>query len=53
MSYFESVAPIRFEDSQSENSLAFHHYNPDQVILDKRLEEHLRIAASNSVWRMR
>ncbi|WP_035053845.1 xylose isomerase [Andreprevotia chitinilytica] len=45
MSYFESIAPIRFEGTETTNPLAFRHYNADQLILGKRMDEHLRIAA--------
>ncbi len=31
--------------AQISNPLAFRHYNPDELVLGKRMEEHLRFAA--------
>lgn len=42
--FFDLVEKIRFEGPQSTNPLAFRHYNPDEVILGKRMEDHLRLA---------
>jgi xylose isomerase len=44
MSIFSALAPIRFEGPQSDNPLAFHHYDRDRLVLGKRMEEHLRFA---------
>ncbi|SOH95081.1 xylose isomerase [Monaibacterium marinum] len=46
MSYFEGIAPIAFEGADSDNPLAFHHYNPDEIVMGKRMEEHLRFAVA-------
>jgi len=46
MSYFDDIAPIAFEGPDSANPLAFHHYDPDEVVLGKRMEEHLRFAVA-------
>lgn len=43
--YFENIDKIAFEGLQSDNPLAFHHYNPDEVVLGKSMKEHLRFAA--------
>ena len=44
MSYFEHIPSIRYEGLQSDNPLAFHHYDRAKKVLGKTLEEHLRIA---------
>ena len=44
--FFKELKPIQYEGSESNSSLAFHHYNPDEIILGKRLEEHLRFAVA-------
>jgi xylose isomerase len=44
-SYFDKVNKINYEGSNSNNDLSFHYYNPDEIILGKRMEEHLRFAA--------
>ncbi|MDF9304299.1 xylose isomerase [Tritonibacter mobilis] len=51
--FFGDVSKITFEGADSTNPLAFRHYNPDEVILGKRMEEHLRFATCywhNFVW---
>lgn len=41
---FGDIAPIRFEGPESENPLAYRYYNKDQMVLGKRMEDHLRMA---------
>ena len=43
--YFENIKPIQYEGPESDNDLAFHYYNPEEVILGKTMAEHLRFAA--------
>ncbi|HEV6965463.1 xylose isomerase [Roseateles sp.] len=52
-SYFQHIAPIRYEGADSPNELAFKHYDKDRLVLGKRMEDHLRFAACywhNFVW---
>jgi xylose isomerase len=43
--FFTDVSePIRFEGLDSANPFAFKVYDPDRMVLGKRMEEHLRIA---------
>ena len=42
--FFGDIKPIRYEGEGSDNPLAYRHYNPDEVVLGKRLEDHLRFA---------
>ena len=42
--FFGNLRPIPYEGPDSDNPLAFRHYNPDEVVLGKRLEDHLRFA---------
>ena len=44
MSYFEHIPAVRYEGPQSDNPLAFHHYDRTKRVLGKTLEEHLRLA---------
>ncbi|WP_434112569.1 xylose isomerase [Paraburkholderia caffeinilytica] len=44
MSYFEHIPEIRYEGPQSDNPLAYRHYDKSKRVLGKTLEEHLRIA---------
>ena len=41
---FGDIAPIKFEGPDSENLLAYRYYNKDQMVLGKRMEDHLRMA---------
>jgi xylose isomerase len=42
--FFAGVDAIRYEGPDSPNPLAFHYYDPDRVVLDKTMKEHLRAA---------
>ena len=42
--FFDGIAPIAYEGADSTNPLAFHHYNPDEIVMGKRMEDHLRFA---------
>ena len=44
--FFSSVPSVLYEGSASSNPMAFHQYNPDEVILGKSMREHLRFALS-------
>jgi xylose isomerase len=46
MAYFDKVNRIGYEGKQSQNPLAFKHYNPDEIVLGKTMEEHLRFAVA-------
>ncbi|QJR81323.1 xylose isomerase [Alteromonas pelagimontana] len=43
--FFSDISPIKFEGADSTNPLAFKHYNPQEMILGKSMEDHLRFAA--------
>lgn len=43
--FFNGITNIPFEGADSTSPLAFRHYNPDEVVLGKRMEDHLRFAA--------
>jgi xylose isomerase len=42
--YFANIPVIRYEGPDTKNDLAYRWYNKDQVVLGKRMEDHLRIA---------
>ena len=44
--FFEGFSPIKYEGTDSTNPMAFRHYDPDEVVLGKRLEDHLRFAVA-------
>ncbi len=43
--FFPNIPTITYEGADSKNPLAFHHYNPDEIILGKTMKEHLKFAA--------
>ncbi len=45
-SFFDGIAPLSYEGPDSTNPLAFRHYNPDEEIMGKRMEDHLRFAVA-------
>jgi xylose isomerase len=46
MGYFDAIPAIRYEGPTSRNEFAFRHYNPDEVVLGKRMEDHMRFAVA-------
>ena len=44
--FFGSLSKIQYEGPESDNPLAFHHYNPDEVVMGKTLKDHLRFAVA-------
>ncbi len=44
--FFKGIPQITYEGPDSTNEFAFRHYNPDEVLLGKRMEEHLRFAVA-------
>ena len=44
--YFKGIPPIRYEGPTSHNEFAYRHYDPDEMVMGIRLEEHLRFAVA-------
>ncbi len=44
--FFNGINKVKYEGPDSTNPLAFHHYNPDEVVMGKRMEDHLRFAVA-------
>ena len=42
--YFHNIPEIKFEGKDSSNPLCFKYYNEDQIVLGKKMKEHLRFA---------
>ena len=40
--FFKGISPVKFEGAESSNPLAYRHYNRDEMILGKRMEDHIR-----------
>jgi xylose isomerase len=43
--FFKGIAPLAY-DPDAKTDLAFRHYNPDELLMGKRLEDHLRFAVA-------
>jgi xylose isomerase len=44
--FFKDIPAIKYEGTSSTNEFAFRHYNPDEVIMGKRMEDHMRFAVA-------
>ena len=44
--FFGDISRIKFEGADSTNPLAFHHYNADEIVMGKTMEDHLRFAVA-------
>jgi xylose isomerase len=44
--FFGDVTKIKYEGPDSTNPMAFHHYNADEIVAGKRMEDHLRFAVA-------
>ena len=42
--YFPEIGKIKFEGKDSKNPLAFHYYNPEQVVCGKPMKDWLKFA---------
>jgi xylose isomerase len=42
--YFETIAPVKFAGTESNNPLAYRYYDPNRLVLGKTMQEHLRLA---------
>lgn len=44
--FFEDIPKIAFEGAQTANEFAFRHYDADEVVMGKRMADHLRFAVA-------
>ncbi len=44
--FFKNIPAITYQGPSATSEFAFRHYNPDEVILGKRMEDHLRFAVA-------
>ena len=44
--FFKGIEPVRYEGPDTENPLAYRHYDADAIVMGKRLEDHLRFAVA-------
>jgi xylose isomerase len=46
MPAFPEISKIPFEGPKTKNPLAFHHYNPDEIVEGQKMKDHLRFAVA-------
>ena len=44
--YFKGIGDIKFEGKDSKNPLAYKYYRPDEMVLGKKMSEHLKFAVA-------
>ncbi|MDB5588714.1 MAG: xylA [Devosia sp.] len=44
--FFKGISPVKFEGPSSSGALAYRHYNKDEIVLGKRMEDHIRPAVA-------
>ncbi|MCF1743978.1 xylose isomerase [Paradevosia shaoguanensis] len=44
--FFKGISPVKFEGPQSSNPLAYRFYNKDEMVMGKRMEDHIRPAVA-------
>lgn len=44
--FFKDIPQIKFEGPQSDNDYAFRHYDAEEVVMGKKMKDHLRFAAA-------
>ena len=44
--FFGDIKPVKYEGPDSTNPLAYRFYNPDEKVMGKRMEDHLRFAVA-------
>ncbi|PRY78969.1 xylose isomerase [Yoonia maritima] len=44
--FFKNIPAIKYEGPNTDNDYAFHHYNPDEIVMGKPMKDHLRFAAA-------
>lgn len=44
--FFKGLSQVKYEGANSSNPLAFRHYNKDEIVAGKRMEDHIRPAVA-------
>jgi xylose isomerase len=44
--FFKGISPVKFEGPTSTNPMSFRYYNKDELVLGKRMEDHIRPAVA-------
>ena len=44
--FFHGIPKCTFEGTKTNNEFAFRHYDPNEMVMGKRMEDHLRFAVA-------
>ncbi len=44
MEFYKDIKKVKYEGSKSKNPFAFKYYNPDEVVLGKKMKDHLKFS---------
>ncbi|KRA95794.1 xylose isomerase [Devosia sp. Root685] len=44
--FFKGISQVKYEGPNSKNALAYRHYNKDEIVAGKRMEDHIRPAVA-------
>ena len=44
--FFKDIPKVKYTGADSQDVFVFRHYNPDEMLLGKRMEDHLRFAVA-------
>ncbi|MEP2641443.1 xylose isomerase [Roseobacter sp.] len=44
--FFADISPVKYAPDAPADTLAYRHYNPDEIVAGKRMEDHLRFAVA-------
>jgi len=44
--FFNGISPVEYKGAESSDPLSYRYYNPDEIVLGKRMEEQLRFAVA-------
>jgi xylose isomerase len=44
--FFKGIKPVTYKGPRSKDALAYRHYNKDEIVLGKRMEDHIRPAVA-------
>ena len=44
--FFKDIPPIKYEGPDASTEFAYRHYDPDEMVMGKRMEDHLRFAVA-------
>ena len=47
--FFKDIPQIKFEGAASDNDFAFRHYDAEEVVMGKKMKDHLRLPGPGAI----